>query len=159
MWTKPTGKSPIGNQVPFDQEIHKQDLGQRKHFDNEVFNQANTPCWREQLPNNEVFNQTNQTNTSCQKGQLSPKNGKITPHEWEEKRHEESILPFMVDTGEKSTPTPLNYEKRKNVQFKNPETDLSQHGNTGGKRIYDPILITPRHPYNTSPYDDPPRSR
>ena len=56
---------------------------------------------------------------------------------------------------EKSTPTPLKYERKKNVQFKNLESDPGHSVNAGGKRVYDPILITPSHLYDTSLHNGP----
>ena len=44
---------------------------------------------------------------------------------------------------------PPNKENKKNVQFQNPINDRGQGNSANG--FYDPILITPRHPYSNSP--------
>ena len=51
---------------------------------------------------------------------------------------------------------PNGNENKKSVQFRNPESDQGQDSPPNCKiGIYDPILITLRHPYTNSPFIEP----
>ena len=55
VWKGSISRLPVSNQDPSEQEICKQGAEQRKHSEHEVFNQTNTPQYREQLPPKKVL--------------------------------------------------------------------------------------------------------
>ena len=144
--TQSRGEESGSNQPLFDLLIHQHDPRQREHFHNAVFNQTQVPKRKLHLSPNEVFNQIN-TPHIMEQTRLFPKSNELTPPEWRESTRNKLTPPLRSTPGEKITPTPLNHEMKKNVQFQEP---IANRGQVGNKRVYDPILITPKHYYNPS---------
>ena len=150
---QPRYEIPIDKRPP-NQFSHKQPLEQTQYYQNEVLIRDNTPITSDQLPPNLNLRERSRTQVQyhCEYPRDLKEPYKTTPEQYrgDARQTRGQLSPHYVET------TPNSKGNKKSIQFRNPKSDPGYNYNS---RVYNPILITPRHPYTESPVNEPERPK